>query len=126
MTRPEDIRDRMTNVRQIGSIISTLRAIAAAHQNEAKGHLAAIRAQEEAVAEALGAALRLGGAMPAADPAAQAITLVIGAAQGFSGNFGERMAEAAQGAAARGDTLIVVGSRTIGALEDQGVTLAVR
>lgn len=120
MSRPEEIRDRLANVHQIGSIISTLRAIAAAHQAEAKAHLQAIRAQEAAVAEALSVALALGGPNGAGAPA-PGITIVIGAAQGFSGTYGERMAEAAQAAVRAGDRLMVVGSRTLGALADQGL-----
>ncbi|MPL61012.1 ATP synthase gamma chain [bioreactor metagenome] len=120
MSRPEEIRDRLVNVHQIGSIVSTLRATASAHQTEAKAHLQAIRAQEAAVAEALSVALALGGtAAPAA--AGTGITIVIGAAQGFSGSYGERMAEAAHAAAQAGDRLMVVGSRTLGALADIGL-----
>lgn len=119
MNRPEDIRDRLANVHQIGGIISALRAIAASRQAEARAHVQAIRAQEATVAEALRMALAL-GAPPPAPPEGPGITIVIGAAQGFSGSYGDRMAEAARAACARGDRLMVIGSRTIGALTDSG------
>lgn len=119
MSRPEEIHDRLTNVHQIGAIISALRAIASARQAEAKARVQAIRAQEEAVAEALSAALALGDA-PKTQSVGPGVAIVIGASQGFSGSYAEHMAEAARNAADQGDALIVVGARTIGALMDSG------
>lgn len=119
MSRPEEIRDRLGNVHQIGAIISALRAIAASRQAEAKARVQAIRAQEQAVAQALSAALTLGG-RPETGGDGAGIAIVIGAAQGFSGSHAERMAEAARTAAAQGDALMVIGARTLGALAESG------
>lgn len=119
MSRPEEIRDRLSNVHQIGTIISALRAIASSRQAEAKARVQAIRAQEQSVAQALSAALALGNP-PEAATDGPGIAIVIGAAQGFSGSYAERMAEAARAAAARGDALMVIGARTIGTLADTG------
>lgn len=121
MSRPEEVRARLANVGEIGSVIATLQALAAAHQREAEGHLAAIRAQEATVAAALSEALALAGAAPEEGRGDAALTVVIGAAQGFSGLYGERLAEAGLAAAGRGHAVMAIGGRTLGALRDRGV-----
>lgn len=120
MTRPDEVRDRLANIGEIGSVISTLQALAAAHQREAQGHLAAIRAQEAAVGSALSSALALAGAAPGAPDPGLGLAIVIGAAQGFSGPYGERLAEAGLRLAAAGSALMAVGGRTVGVLRDRG------
>ncbi|ALG89962.1 MULTISPECIES: F0F1 ATP synthase subunit gamma [Actibacterium] len=120
MTRPEEIRDRMANIREIESIVSTLRALAVAHQLEARAHLEAIRAHEAIVAQALSAVLSgadAGGPKPTGEPG---LTIVVGAAQGFSGAFGERMADAAMAEVAGGAELMVIGGRTLSAIVERG------
>jgi len=127
MSRPEDIGRRVANVRQIETIVSALRALAIAHGQEAQGRLAAIRAYEATIAGALADALC--GAPPpqtGAGRAARPLLIVVGAAQGFSGAYGDRLADAAleRGAAApeRGAAadLIVLGLRTVEALRARG------
>ncbi|MGP3698952.1 F0F1 ATP synthase subunit gamma [Rhodobacter sp. NSM] len=122
MNRPEEVRDRLANVGEIGSVISTLQALAAAHQREAQSHLTAIRAQEAVVAGTLSAALALAGAAPEDGRTGDGITVVIGAAQGFSGLYGERLAEAGLAAAASGHEIMAIGGRTVGVLRDRGAT----
>ncbi len=118
MKRAEDIEARLDNIRQIEGIVGALRAIAAAHQQEARRHLEAVRAHEATVAGALARAL---GELPA--PAARtggrSLLIVVGAAQGFSGEYGERIARAALEHGVPDRDLIVVGSRTIQALADR-------
>ncbi|PVB59407.1 FoF1 ATP synthase subunit gamma [Labrenzia sp. 011] len=123
MNRPEEIQERIANIHEIDSVVSTLRALATAHQMEARTHLDAIRTHEATVAGALSTALPLG------DPGGQedtrdgpALAIVVGAAQGFSGSFGDRMAETCLALAAEGRALMVVGSRTRGTLEEHGVS----
>jgi F-type H+-transporting ATPase subunit gamma len=120
MNRPEEIRDRMANIRDIESIVSTLRALAVAHQIEARAHLEAIRGHAAVVAQALTSVL--GGADAGTYEATgdRTLTIVIGAAQGFSGAFGDRMADAALAEATRGSDLMVIGSRTLSAIGDRG------
>ncbi len=124
MNRPEEIEERRDNVLQIEGIVATLRALAVAHQAEARTHLDAIRAHETSVASALSTALsRLDADRP--QPAdGPGVAIVIGAAQGFSGAFGERMATAALTEGANGGVLMVVGNRTLGALAEHKVTPA--
>ncbi|EIE49003.1 ATPase [Salipiger aestuarii] len=121
MTRPEDIRDRIDNIREIESIVSTLRALAVARQHEARDHLAPIRAYETSVAQALGTALaaaRITAPEPIDRPG---LIVVVGVAQGFSGAFGDRIADAADDHARRGADLLIVGGRTGSALDERGV-----
>ncbi len=92
--RPEDIEARLDNIRQIEGIVGALRAIAAAHQHEARRHLEAVRAHEATVAAALARALGEGPA-PQARAGGRALLIVVGAAQGFSGDYGDRIAAAA-------------------------------
>lgn len=122
MNRPEEIRDRIANIREIESIVSTLRALAVAHQHEARAHLAPIRAYETDVAQALSTALTTAQATAPPPKSAPGLVIVVGAAQGFSGAFGDRIVEAALAEATRGADLIVVGGRTLGALGEQRVT----
>ncbi|MHC0053936.1 F0F1 ATP synthase subunit gamma [Actibacterium sp. D379-3] len=120
MNRPEEIKGRIDNIRQIESIVSTLRALAAAHQIEARAHLDAIRSHEATVAGALSVALSL-LVTPPARPADRAgdLVLVVGAAQGFSGSYADRLAEAALRETDAGAALMVVGARTLGALDQR-------
>lgn len=117
MRRLEEIQQRIGNIRQIDGIVSTLRAIAAAQQVEARAHLDAIRAHEAAVAEALSVALAALSDTPQdiADPG-PGLAIVVGATQGFCGAYADRLAEAAKAELARGARLMVVGARTAGAL----------
>ena len=115
MNRPEDIKARIDNIRQIEGIVGALRAIATAHQQEARRHLDTVRAHEATVAGALARALGRGPA-PAARTGERALLIVVGAAQGFSGDYGERIADAALEGGGPGRDLMVVGLRTLQAL----------
>ena len=117
MNRPEDIQARLDNIRQIESIVGTLRALATAHQVEAQTHLEAIRAHEATIAGALSVALAGDGQANPQMQVAPRLSIVVGAAQGFTGAFADRMAEAARAEAAQGARLMVVGNRTASALD---------
>jgi len=122
VSRPEEIRNRIANIREIESIVSTLRALAVAHQLEARTHLEAIRAHEAIVARALSTVLSgpmNGKQSTATDPG---LTIVVGAAQGFSGAFGDRMADAALPERAPEAGLMVIGGRTLSAISERGAT----
>lgn len=118
MNRPEDIKARLDNISQIEGIVGALRAIASAHQQEARHHLDAVRAHEATVAGALARALGEGPALPARR-GGRALLIVAGAAQGFSGDYSDRITEAAL----TGDTadldLMVVGHRTLQSLTER-------
>lgn len=116
MNRPEDIQARLDNIRQIESIVGTLRALATAHQVEAQAHLEAIRAHEATIAGALSVALAGDGRDDPDPQAVPGLSIVVGAAQGFTGAFADRMADAARAEAAQGARLMVVGNRTAAAM----------
>jgi len=118
--RAEDIRGRIDNIRQIEAVVSALRALAVAHRREAERHLAAIRAHAQTIGAALADALG-GDATPkdAREKPARGLLIVVGAAQGFGGAYGDRIAEAAL-AAPETDDLMVIGHRTAETLEASG------
>jgi len=120
LKRPEEIRDRIANIREIESIVSTLRALALAHQLEARTRLQTIRAHEATVAGALSDALSMATSDRQQAPDGPGLVIVVGAAQGFSGAFGDRMVDAALGALGAGTELMVIGGRTLGALAERG------
>ncbi|MCP1335066.1 F0F1 ATP synthase subunit gamma [Futiania mangrovi] len=119
MNRPEDIQQRIGNIGQIESIVSTLRAIAAAHQAETRTHLEAIRKQEGTVASALSAVLGTMLDVPAAGQPDAALSIVVGASQGFCGAHADRLADAAAAERAGGAQLMIIGARTLAAFGEE-------
>jgi F-type H+-transporting ATPase subunit gamma len=123
MTRPADVKARLENIGQIEAIVSTLRALAVAHRQEAARHLDAIRAYEATIAGALADALAADGRPETASGRGGSLLIVVGAAQGFGGAFGDRLAEAALAVPAEERReLIVIGRRTLETLEARGAT----
>ena len=124
MKRAEDIQVRLDNVRQVESIVATLRALAAAHRAEARTHLQAIHSHETVVASALAAALSALADKPHQESAnAQDIVIIVGVSQGFCGVYADQLAQAVQAEVRQGATLMVIGARTAAALEG-GETMA--
>jgi len=121
MNRPEDIKNRIDNIHEIGNIVSTLQALATAHMLEVRTYLKSIRAHEANIASALSTALSLIAAEPVG-PAGPGVAVVVGAAQGFCGGYSDRLVQAALAEAAKGCAFMVIGSRTIGALVERGIT----
>lgn len=125
MNRPEDIERRIVNIRQIESIIGTLRALASAHLIEARGHLDAIRAHEAVIGGALSVALpgRERAEQDRKDAGTgQGLTILVGATQGFCGAYADRLVAAGRDAAGQG-RLMVVGARSLAGLEGLGTAL---
>ncbi len=121
MKRADEIAGRIDNIRQIESIVTTLRALAVGHQQEARAHLGAIRAHEKIIAGALSTILPVVAPEPGPAAGGRGLSIIAGAAQGFSGAYGDRIAEAALAEAASGQDLMVVGGRTLAALDERGV-----
>lgn len=111
--RPEDIQRRLSGLEEIGQVVGALRAIASGHTAAARAALTAIEAHAATVA----AALETLGDGALGMPAGAGLVLVVGAAQGFSGAYPQRLLEAARTGAPPGAGLIVVGSRTLAMLE---------
>ena len=120
MRRSADVAGQIENVEQIEGVVVAMRALAAAHAQEARRHLTAIREQEATVAHAMANALALlaqadrqpAGAIAAAGPE---LKIVVGAAQGFSGLYNERIVEAALKArsAAASPSFMLIGQRSV-------------
>jgi F-type H+-transporting ATPase subunit gamma len=117
MSGPEEIEERLANVREIGEIVAAMHAMAIGHQQEARGHLDAIRGHAAGIATALSSTLALhrGGFAPEAVDGVS-VAIIVGAAQGFSGAYAQRMAEAAKAVAAADTALFVVGGSQATAL----------
>lgn len=120
--RPEDIERRLKGLEQIGQVTGALRAIASGQSSAARGAMAAISAHAQTVTEALARASAMAGGTARAE-AGPGLLLVVGAAQGFSGAYPTRIAEAAQAARAPGSGfegagLVVLGNRTLAAFEE--------
>ena len=121
MKRAADIRDRIDNIRQIEAVVAALRALAVAHRREAERHLTAIRTHAQTISAALADTLGSDGPPPQdAGAPGRGLLVVVGAAQGFGGAYGDRIAEAAR-AAPDDEDLMVIGHRTMETLEAQGV-----
>jgi len=124
MRRPEDIADRIENIQQIEGVVVAMRGLATAHAQEARNHLTAIREQEATVARAMANALAL---VPADLPHTAAgdgahLKIVVGAAQGFSGLYNERIVQAATEAESLSpsDQFLLIGQRCIAEFETAG------
>ena len=95
MAHLEAIKERIGNIEQIEGVIVAMRAMAAAHAQEARRHLRAIRQHEETVARAMADAMALVPAselipVPHRGPVTH-LQIVVGAAQGFSGSYNEKI-----------------------------------
>lgn len=122
--RPEDLQRRLAGLEQIGQVTGALRAIASGQSSAARGAMAAVSAHAQVVATALSTAATLAeprhGAGHGPDDG-PGLLLVIGAAQGFSGAYPTRIAEAAKTAHQSGGGLVVIGHRTLAALNEAGL-----
>lgn len=119
MRRPEDVKQRISNIQQIEDIIVAMRGLAAAHSHDAQKHLAAIKTHEATVAEAIAHVLAHTSAPePSSDVRSRPLNhlkIVIGAEQGFSGTYNEHIVETALNGAEGADRYdyMVIGQRAI-------------
>jgi F-type H+-transporting ATPase subunit gamma len=131
--RLSDIRAHLAATRQLETVITAMRGVAAARTHEAQSRLAGVRAYADALGEAIGAALTLATAReerhrpPEEQSRAGHIVLAFCSAQGFVGAFNERViASAKRVAAGKGgalSALIVVGERGEALAAEQGLEL---
>lgn len=125
MPHLEDIKNRIYNIEQIEGVIVAMRAMAAAHAREARRHLKAIRAHEETVARSMAEALSLmpGAESPAtSDSGPGRLIIVVGAAQGFSGLYNDRIIDGAlENETGDGHAeLLLIGQRCIAGFAERG------
>jgi len=132
--RLSDIRAHIVATRQLETVITAMRGVAAARAREAQARLEGVRAYSETLGEAIGAALSLQLGEREAPIAAQDkrrpghILLAFCSAQGFVGAFNERVLAAVKtifAASPAGRTaLYLVGERGATLAEERGLQLA--
>lgn len=117
--RPEVIQKRLSGLGEIGLVVGALRAIASSQAAASHAAVAAISSFAQTIEAALATITATAGPRPV--PKGPGLLLVIGAAQGFSGAYPARIAEAARSAMDPDAGLLVIGHRTRAMLEDAGV-----
>ncbi len=127
MPHIEDIKDRIGNIGQIEGVIVAMRAMAAAHAQEARRHLQAIREHEETVARSMAEALSLVPGMASTQERGESeqshLRIVVGAAQGFSGQHNERIVTGAleQKDEPEDRQYLLIGQRCISEFAERGI-----
>ena len=124
-----DVRARIGATKQLETVVTAMRGIAAARAREARGRLEGVRAYANALGEAISVALTLTPeSRTAPRPADGHVVLAFCAEHGFAGAFSERVLTAAKHAlvkAARGETeLFLVGDRGATLATEQGLKFA--
>lgn len=123
--RLADVASRINSARQLDSVMSAMRGIAAAREREAREQLAAIRAYAEAIGVAIGLALAVADKAMVAGRPGRAVgrpTLVVMAAeQGFAGAFDDRLLDALGDPTAQGPSLLFVGDRGLVRARERGI-----
>lgn len=115
-SRLGEVQARLGTVRELASVVTAMRGIAAARAREALARLPGIRACADqigaAIAEALTLALPSSSEPPISARSTDArLLIVIGTEQGFVGTFNHRVMQAAQIAAAGAVEYFVIGDR---------------
>lgn len=94
-----EVQVRMTGVHGLESVVGAMRGIAATRSREARSRLDGIQACARMVGAAIGDALLLASPLQSATsahvPAGSALTIILGAQQGFVGTFNEHVIDAA-------------------------------
>lgn len=128
--RLSDVEARIDSVRQLSSVISAMRGIAAVRSSEANARLAGIREYAATIGGAIAQALALysddGGAPGGGEGTSGRVLIVaLCAEQGFVGAFNTHVLDEVQALAAtvgveRTD-LLIAGSRGVGAARERGL-----
>jgi F-type H+-transporting ATPase subunit gamma len=122
--RLSDVRARIAATRQLETIFTAMRGLAAARSREAQNSLDGVRAYAHALGEAIGAALALVPESRAERRDHQDdIALAFCAEQGFAGGFSERALAAVRANLPKA-TLFVVGERGAASAAEQGFDVA--
>lgn len=124
--RLADISARIENVRQLRSVVTAMRGIAASRAQQSRGLLAGIEAYTDTISQAIGEALNsvAEGPTQRPDPSSGGRALIVFCAEhGFAGGLSDRMLEAI-GPTTRATHLVVVGSRGSAIAGERGFTIA--
>ncbi len=120
--RLADVESRLQGMRELSTVVSAMRGVAAAHAQQARGALDAVhgyaRSIEQAVAQVL--ALVPPSRVPARDGPPRRAVLLLCAEQGFAGAFSERMLDRAARDYADAQ-LLLAGSRGLALARERGI-----
>ncbi len=119
-----EVRARIAATRQLETVFTAMRGLAAARSREAQQSLDGVRAYAHALGETIGVALALAPEERAARrPAAQHILLAFCAEQGFVGAFDRRVLDVARRIGPV-SALYVVGQKGVGSAGELGMRVA--
>jgi F-type H+-transporting ATPase subunit gamma len=124
--RLADIVAQIQNVRQLETVVTAMRGIAASRAQQARSLLAGIKAYTEVISGAISQALSLApsdAAAPAQSHRGGRGLILFCAEQGFAGAFSERVLDAVMGDLA-GATVFVVGTRGVAVVNERGIRTA--
>jgi F-type H+-transporting ATPase subunit gamma len=113
-----DLRKRIDATRQLETVFSAMRGVAAARSRDAQRSLEGVRAYAQSVGESIQIAMAL-APEPVASPAVATthITLAFGSEQGFAGAFDERILNEAQRIDAKAKLYLVGRHAALSAME---------
>jgi F-type H+-transporting ATPase subunit gamma len=121
--RLADIVAQIQNVRQLESVVTAMRGIAASRAQQGRSLLAGIEAYTRVISGAIGQALSLmppDGPAPARSRHDRRGLIVFCAEQGFAGAFSERVLDAVKSDLAEA-TVFLVGTRGIAVAAERGI-----
>lgn len=121
--RLADIVAQIQNVRQLETVVTAMRGIAASRAQQARSLLVGIKAYTEVISGAIGRALSLvppDGEAPAQPRRGGRGLILFCAEQGFAGAFSERVLDAVTGDLASA-TVFLVGTRGVAIANERGV-----
>jgi F-type H+-transporting ATPase subunit gamma len=126
--RLADIVAQIQNVRQLESVVTAMRGIAASRAQQGRALLAGIEAYTRVISAAIGQALSLvpsDGPAPTRQRQPHHGLIVFCAEQGFAGGFSERVLDTVKDELA-GATVFLIGTRGIAVAEEHGLRPAWR
>lgn len=127
--RLSDVQARIDTVRQLDTVITAMRGMAAARSREARERLAGVRACAAMIGDAIGTALVLADtadqpAPPALEAEVGQILIVLCSEQGFAGTFNERILDRVAPYLAAGPLeILLAGDRGAMVALERGLTL---
>ncbi len=124
------LRARIASLQELRDLMRALRALAAAHVQEAQGALAGMRRYTDVIEESIGDALGLVSAMPGRETAHRAvgpgIVIAVCSEHGFVGALNEQILDRAGAEIRDGRDLVIVGRRGAVLAEERHLAVARR
>jgi len=124
--RLADIESRISTVHKLAAVITAMRGIAASRAQEARGHVAGIRAFADTIGAAIAQSLALlpdHGPVQSPDGGGRLAVVLLAAEQGFAGAFSERVFDAAASLLGDPHELILAGDRGLLVADERGLAV---